>query len=135
MTITLNQLGQVSLSVDSVDKAERFYAEILGLRKLYRFGNLVFFDCGGVRLFIEQSTSQPFIPTGSILYFRVTDISQAFREYSRKGVVFTDKPHLIARMEDHDLWMAFFNDPAGNTLALMNEAPKGYKLSAAEAAG
>jgi methylmalonyl-CoA/ethylmalonyl-CoA epimerase len=30
-------------------------------------------------------------------------------------------------MEDHDLWMTFFKDPAGNTLALMQEAPKGYK--------
>ena len=29
-------------------------------------------------------------------------------------------------MEDHDLWMAFFKDPAGNTSALMNEVPKGY---------
>jgi len=29
-------------------------------------------------------------------------------------------------MEDHDLWMAFFTDPDGHTLALMQEAPKGY---------
>jgi predicted enzyme related to lactoylglutathione lyase len=29
-------------------------------------------------------------------------------------------------MEDHDLWMAFFEDPDGNTLALMQEAPKSY---------
>lgn len=28
-------------------------------------------------------------------------------------------------MEDHDLSMAFFEDPDGNTLALMQEAPKG----------
>ncbi len=37
-------------------------------------------------------------------------------------------PHLIAKMDDHDLWMAFFNDPDGHTLALMQEAPKGYAL-------
>jgi hypothetical protein len=29
-------------------------------------------------------------------------------------------------MDDHDLWMAFFADPDGHTLALMHEAPKGY---------
>jgi hypothetical protein len=29
-------------------------------------------------------------------------------------------------MDDHDLWMAFFADPDGHTLALMQEAPKGY---------
>ena len=31
------------------------------------------------------------------------------------------------------LWMAFFRDPAGNTLALMQEAPRGYKPAAAPA--
>jgi methylmalonyl-CoA/ethylmalonyl-CoA epimerase len=29
-------------------------------------------------------------------------------------------------MDDHDLWMAFFEEPDGNTLALMQEAPKDY---------
>jgi methylmalonyl-CoA/ethylmalonyl-CoA epimerase len=49
------------------------------------------------------------------------------RELEAKGVSFIDKPHLIAPMEDHDLWMTFFKDSADNTLALMQEAPKGYK--------
>jgi hypothetical protein len=30
-------------------------------------------------------------------------------------------------MDDHDLWMAFFNDPDGHTLTLMQEAPKGFR--------
>jgi hypothetical protein len=29
-------------------------------------------------------------------------------------------------MDDHDLWMAFFNDPDAHTLAIMHEAPLGY---------
>ena len=29
-------------------------------------------------------------------------------------------------MDDHDLWMAFFDEPHGHTLAVMQEAPKGY---------
>jgi hypothetical protein len=33
---------------------------------------------------------------------------------------------IAARMDDHDLSMAFFNDPDSHTLALMQEAPKGY---------
>ena len=32
-----------------------------------------------------------------------------------------DEPHLIAKMPDHELWMAFFRDGEGNTLALMHE--------------
>ena len=127
MAIALNQLGQVSLSVDDVEAAEEFYGQKLGLRKLYRFGDLVFFDCAGVRLFLERSRSEPFVPSGSVLYFRTPDIAVAVRELGANGVSFIDKPHLIAPMEDHDLWMTFFKDPAGNTLALMQEAPKGYK--------
>ena len=61
-----------------------------------------------------------------MLYFRVADIALAVRELQTRGVVFAGAPHLIAKMDDHDLWMAFFTDPDGHTLALMQEAPKGY---------
>jgi methylmalonyl-CoA/ethylmalonyl-CoA epimerase len=39
---------------------------------------------------------------------------------------FDAPPNLDAAMDDHDLWMAFFHDPDGHTLALTHEAPKGY---------
>jgi methylmalonyl-CoA/ethylmalonyl-CoA epimerase len=61
-----------------------------------------------------------------VVYFRCADIALAVRELSGQGVAFDGKPHLIAKMDDHDLWMAFFKDPEGHTLALMQEAPKGY---------
>ena len=38
-----------------------------------------------------------------------------------KNVEFVRPPHLIAKMEDNDLWMAFLTDPDGHTLALMAE--------------
>jgi methylmalonyl-CoA/ethylmalonyl-CoA epimerase len=41
-----------------------------------------------------------------------------------RGVVSEGEPHLIARMPDHDLWMAFFRDPDRNLLALMSEVPR-----------
>ena len=126
MAFTLNQLGQISLSVDDIEAAERFYGEALGLRKLFRFGDLVFFDCAGVRLYIQKSNTNPFTPVSSVLYFRTSDISIALEQLKSRGVAFVSPPQLVAPMEDHDLWMAFFKDPAGNTLALMHEAPKGF---------
>jgi methylmalonyl-CoA/ethylmalonyl-CoA epimerase len=129
MTIHLNQLGQVALTVDDVDQAEHFFQELLGLRKLYRFGDLLFFDCAGVRLLVEKSSATPFQPASSILYFRTADLKLAYSELKQRGVSFIDAPHLVAPMADHDLWMAFFKDSAGNTLALMHEAPKGYQPS------
>ena len=37
------------------------------------------------------------------------------------GVEFRNEPHVIARLPDLEVWMAFFNDTEGNTLALMSE--------------
>ncbi len=65
-------------------------------------------------------------PWRSPIYFACPNIVHATRELEQRGVAFTSKPHRIAPMEDHDLWMAFFIDPDGHTLALMHEAPKGY---------
>lgn len=42
-------------------------------------------------------------------------------ELKDRGVPFDDAPHLIAKMPDHELWMAFFRDPDRNLLALMEE--------------
>ena len=64
-------------------------------------------------------------PQGCI-YFRCADIALAVAELEHRGLTFDSKPHLIAEMDDHDLWMAFFKDADGHTLALMEEAPKGY---------
>jgi predicted enzyme related to lactoylglutathione lyase len=80
-----------------------------------------------VRLFLEKARSQPFVPNGSVLYFSTPNIIVAVQELEAKDVAFIHRPHLIAPMADHDPGMAFFKDPAGNTLALMQEAPKGYK--------
>lgn len=127
--MNLKQIGQISLTVDNVNTAEHFYEETLGLQKLYRFGNLVFFDCGGVRLFITEPEKGAFSPASSILYFQTSDIAVDIKELKSKDVLFIHEPHLVSEMEDHDLWMAFFEDPAGNTLALMYEAPKGFQPS------
>jgi methylmalonyl-CoA/ethylmalonyl-CoA epimerase len=125
MLLNLSQIGQIGLPVSDVDRAEAFYGNVLGLRKLYRFGNLTFFDCAGVRLLLEKSANMDGTKRGCI-YFRCADISLAVAELGKRGLSFDHPPHLIAKMDDHDLWMAFFTDPDGHTLALMQEAPKGY---------
>jgi methylmalonyl-CoA/ethylmalonyl-CoA epimerase len=60
-------------------------------------------------------------PSGNCIYFRVADLDGAYAELKNKGLVFQDEPHLIAKMPDHELWMAFFRDPDGHLLALMAE--------------
>jgi len=121
----LSRLGQFALPVSDADRAEKFYGEVLGLKKLFRFGNLVFFDCQGIRLMIEGSPRELAPNQGVCHYFAVDHIEEAVRELKAKGVVFEDEPHLIAKMPDHDLWMTFFKDPDGHLLALMEERKQG----------
>jgi methylmalonyl-CoA/ethylmalonyl-CoA epimerase len=130
MFLNLDHIGQIALAVGDVDRAEAFYRDVLKLRKLYRFGDLTFFDCAGVRLMLEKAHMPEDIAKSSVIYFRCADIALAVRELEKRGVVFSHKPNLIAEMDDHDLWMAFFTDPDGHTLALMQEAPKGYAPAA-----
>ena len=126
MAIGLNRIGQIALTVRDVDSAEAFYQTKLGLRKLYRFGDLTFFDCAGLRLLLEKAHDPANVNHASPIYFSCADIALTVRELQQRGVVFSSLPHLVAKMDDHDLWMAFFEDPDGHTLALMHEAPKGY---------
>lgn len=126
MLLNLSHIGQIALPVSDTDRAEAFYERVIGLRKLYRFGDLSFFDCAGVRLLLDKvHEGSAVVPQGCI-YFRCADIALAVKELERRGVTFDGPQHLIAKMDDHDLWMAFFKDPDGHTLALMQEAPKGY---------
>jgi len=126
MPLNLSQIGQIALPVSDVDRSESFYGTVLGLRKLFRFGDLSFFDCAGVRLLIDKVHDGAQVKPQGCIYFRCADIALTVGELSRRGVSFTSGPDLIAEMDDHDLWMAFFTDPDGHTLAVMQEAPKGY---------
>jgi methylmalonyl-CoA/ethylmalonyl-CoA epimerase len=109
------------MTAKDVTRATAFYRDRLGIRFLFEFPNLSFFDCGGVRLMITTPEKPEFDHPGSVLYFTVTDIETAHRDLAAKGVEFVDAPHLIAKLPDHELWMAFFKDSEGNTLALMEE--------------
>lgn len=116
----LSALGQIALPVSDPDRAEAFYEGKLGLAKLFRFGHLLFFDCDGVRLMLEGNSATG-ATEGVCLYYRVTGIERAYEDMKGRGVPFDDAPHLIAKMPDHELWMAFFRDPDRNLLAIMEE--------------
>ena len=118
--LRLGPIGQVSLSIRDVARAERFYGEVLGLPHLFTFGDLVFFDAGGTRIYLHRKDEGGWRP-GSILYFLVDDIVAAHRALGDQGVRFSGAPHLIYTDDATGVeeWMAFFEDGEGNTLALM----------------
>jgi methylmalonyl-CoA/ethylmalonyl-CoA epimerase len=117
----LGTIGQISMNARDIDRATAFYADTLRLTLLFRAGQMSFFDCAGVRLMLSKPERPEFDHPGSVLYFKVDDMSAAHADLTGRGVVFEGEPHLIAKMPDHELWMAFFRDTEGNTLALMHE--------------
>jgi methylmalonyl-CoA/ethylmalonyl-CoA epimerase len=57
----------------------------------------------------------------SILYFRVPNIQAAHARLVERNTKIEAEPHIVARMPDHDLWLAEFRDSEGNIMALMSE--------------
>jgi methylmalonyl-CoA/ethylmalonyl-CoA epimerase len=121
--VHLDQIGQIAITVDDLARARNFYQNTLGMKFLFDAGTLSFFQCGDIRLMIAKP-EEPAPRGGTILYFKVQDIHAAYAALQEKGVVFIQPPHLVARMPDHDLWMAFLADPDDNKIGLMCEMPK-----------
>ncbi|TCC46643.1 hypothetical protein E0H75_26690 [Kribbella capetownensis] len=118
MVLQLGTIGQIARPVSNIQTAVDFYGGTLGLRHLYTFGDLAFFDCGGTRLFLSANDG----PVGepSVLYFRVDNIQSAYDDLRARGVEFETAPHLIHKHDGGvEEWMAFFPDPDGHLLAIM----------------
>jgi methylmalonyl-CoA/ethylmalonyl-CoA epimerase len=117
----LQQIGQIAVPVKDIDRAVRFYRDTLGMKFLFQAPpGLGFFDVGGVRLMLDGPAAAQ-AGSSSVIYFKVPDIQWACRTLKERRVQLEAEPHVIAKMPDHDLWMAFFRDPDGNLLALMSE--------------
>ena len=118
----LSSIGQIAMPVRDLTRGVEFYRDRLGLRFLFQVPpGLAFFQCGSIRLMVEVPPDKEFQRPGSVLYFNVGDLDEAYRELRERGVVFRDEPHLIAKMPDHELWMTFFRDPDRNLHGLMSE--------------
>jgi catechol 2,3-dioxygenase-like lactoylglutathione lyase family enzyme len=117
----IGPLGQIARRVKDIAAARQWYGEVLGLKHLYSFGDLAFYDCAGTRLFLSQDAGEDL--TESILYFRVVDIRGAHAALIARGIEFTHAPHMIHRHDDGtEEWMAFFKDNDGRPLAIMSQA-------------
>jgi methylmalonyl-CoA/ethylmalonyl-CoA epimerase len=118
----LDGIGQIAITVSDLARSRDFYQNVLGMQFLFDAGPMSFFQCGKIRFAIGTSPDQS-SPGGTILYFRVADIQQTHDLLAARGVEFTQKPHLVAKMPDHDLWLAFLRDPDGHAIGLMCEMP------------
>jgi predicted enzyme related to lactoylglutathione lyase len=124
-TAGLSRIGQIAVVAKDFERAVSFYRDTLQMKLLFTAPpvspKLAFFDCDGVRLLVDLPEDKEFANHSSVIYFTVDDIQHMHETLASRGVTFRQGPHLIARLADREVWMAFFYDSEGNTMALMAE--------------
>jgi catechol 2,3-dioxygenase-like lactoylglutathione lyase family enzyme len=113
-------------AVDDLDAAREFYGETLGLRISTEMGllNLLLADGERPTLVYPKPDFEP--ATYTILNFPVADIDAAVDELSSRGVAFEiydgfgqDEKGIARGGADRGPSIAWFRDPAGNILAVL----------------
>ena len=121
--LALSDIGQIAINVHDLKKAIAFYRDTLGMKFLFETGDMAFFDCGGIRLLLGLPDRPEFDHPSSIIYYRVKDIQQSCEVLRSRGVSIEEEPAFVARLQDNDLWLAFFRDVDQNPICLMSEVP------------
>lgn len=122
----IKQVGQIFVVVQDLKRAVKFYRDTLGLKYLFETQNAAFFDCSGVRLMLAPADKPELDHPASTIYYRVQDIQLEYELLLSRGVSFEEKPHIVAKMDGHDLWMCFLRDSEGNVLGLMSEVDSSF---------
>lgn len=126
----MNVLGAMSgYSTNQIEETKRFYQEMLGLETTDSMGGFEL-HIEGQRVFIyPKDDHQP--ATYTVLNLAVQSIDGAIDELTGKGVVFERYDNLPAPQDDRGVLrgkqagmgpdIAWFKDPAGNIVSLIEE--------------
>ncbi|MCW2631871.1 MAG: Glyoxalase/bleomycin resistance protein/dioxygenase [Pseudonocardia sp.] len=107
-------------SVDDIGKAKQFYGETLGLRVSEDHGMLQLHIAGDRDTLVYPKPDHT-PATFTILNFPVDDVDKAVDELTARGVEFEKYPATDEKgiMRDNGPTIAWFKDPAGNTLSVI----------------
>ncbi|CAL9344034.1 VOC family protein [Streptomyces sp. enrichment culture] len=118
-------------SVDDLDEARRFYADTLGLQVTEEgqgdMRMLILRLATGAQVFVYPKDNHT-AATFTILNFPVDDIDAAVAELDRRGVTLErysgfdhDDKGIVRGEGDGPAAIAWFTDPAGNVLSVLQE--------------
>lgn len=114
-----------SFSVNDIAKAKTFYADTLGLEVTEDYGGLNLHLAGGGRVMVYPKDAAHVPATFTVLNFVTTDVERDVDQLIAKGVTFEQYPDMktsekgITPQSDQGPRMAWFKDPAGNIVAVM----------------
>lgn len=119
------RIMQIAVTVSDLDRSVAFYRDRLGMAFLFNAGTMAFLQCGEMRLLLgTPEPGKPISNGGTILYLKVSDLEAAYAGLVDAGVASLQAPQRIAKMPDHDLWLAVVSDPDGNPVGLMSEVTR-----------
>jgi predicted enzyme related to lactoylglutathione lyase len=121
--LNIEKVGQVGVRVHDLPRAVAFYRDTLKLPLIWQGPNMAFFACDDVRLYLSVPEHPAFDHPSSVIYFQVGDIHAACSALTSRGVELLGAPHEVGRLGHVSVWMAFFHDSEGNTLAVQSEVP------------
>jgi catechol 2,3-dioxygenase-like lactoylglutathione lyase family enzyme len=111
-------------AVDDIDAAKKFYGETLGLKASEQYGLVTLHLAGGRDTLVYPKPDHT-PATYTILNFRVDDIDAAVDELIGRGVEFEKYDGLGQDEKGINRaggpYIAWFKDPAGNILAVLQE--------------
>jgi catechol 2,3-dioxygenase-like lactoylglutathione lyase family enzyme len=116
-----------NVAVKDLDRARTFYKETLGLTPIdERDGELIVFKSGSSSLNVYRSQYAGTNKATAVTW-TVDDVGDTVRKLKAKGIVFEhyDLPDTTLRGDIHvagNLQVAWFKDPDGNILNVVNEA-------------
>jgi len=113
--IVVERTDFVSVPVQDMERARRFYGETLGIHSPNPEAAWPEFETGNVSLYLVDPTAigAEFAPHTSHIALRVADVAAVREELEAAGVEFDGEI-----MDTGVCHMAFFKDPDGNALML-----------------
>jgi methylmalonyl-CoA/ethylmalonyl-CoA epimerase len=125
---SVSRIKQIAVPVHDLDAAKRFYGDVLGLQHLFDAPPaLSFFNCGGIQLMLAGPAAQGKDGDAQhpVLFYEVSDIKSTYSRITAGGVASLSEPHIIARMNGREIWIAELEDGQGNVVGLMGETVSG----------
>ena len=113
--IDVERADFVSVPVQDMERAKRFYSETLGISSPNLDEGWPEFETGNVSLYLVDPTrfGQEFRPHGAHIALRVSDVAAARAKLEEAGIEFHGETRDTGVCQ-----MAFFSDSEGNALML-----------------
>ncbi|HXR98573.1 MAG TPA: VOC family protein [Terriglobales bacterium] len=124
MASELTGIQQIAIPAKDIVRATAFYRDELGFQFLMNGPNMAFFDCGGIRLYLDANPGNAETGKNSMIYFRAENIERAHASFRAMGVGIHQAPGIIASLPDRDVWLMWIRDSEENLLGVMEERRK-----------